>query len=750
MNKNAKWIRPNNEIGEISPEFRKNWSAAKEVVKAEACVTSFGVYDFFVNGNKIGKGFMAPGWTSMANRVQYQRYDVTEYMGKDNCFSIVAAKGWALGNIGYHRRPAVDCSNICVIASIVVTYADGTSETVVTDESWDVYTTKILFSELYDGETVDATAEPKKLCGAIIDTEFKPALVEQVGEFIAERERVFASELIITPKGEKVIDFGQNLAGFVELKIKAKKGDKVVISHAEVLDKYGNFYTDNLRNALNTMTYICSGEEDVFTPRFCFQGYRYIRLDEYPLEEVDIDNFTSVVIYSDMKRTGHFVCGYDKLNRLYSNTIWGQRGNFIDIPTDCPQRNERLGWTGDAEVFCRTAAINYDVENFFRKWLGDVALEQREDGGIWGVVPGITDCGNKISTAWADAATICPWEMYKAYGNVDMLRENYPMMKKWVEYMHNTGVEEYLWIGGDHYGDWLAMDAGYGTYIGATQTDFIASAFFAYSTSLVVKAGKVLGEDTSYFEDLYSKVRARFRETFMKDGLPTVYMPEGVELNNASYNGVVTDKSLSGATQTAIVLVLRFGLYEEHERQGLIDRLVELIHKFDGRMSTGFVGTPHILHALSDNGRADEAFNLLLQEKNPSWLFSVNMGATTIWEHWDSINEQGDMWSTRMNSFNHYAYGSVFDWVFGDMLGIKVCDDGAAYTKVEIAPLTDKRIGFAEGSIDTRNGKIFVSWRYICDKVRYEITVPENTVATIRVAGMSEKTVKGGSYTIVK
>ena len=747
MNNNAKWIKSDGTIGEISPDFRKSIKLKNKVCKVEACVTSYGVYDFFVNGTKVGKGFMAPGWTSYPSRIQYQRYDITELVSEDTELSIIAGKGWALGNIGYHRRPAVDCSKIAVIASIEITYKDGRSETVVTDESWEVYTSKILFSELYDGETVDATAEVKKLCDAIIDTEEKPALVEQVGEFIAERERVFASEYIVTPNGEKVIDFGQNLAGYVELHIKAKKGDKVVISHAEVLDKEGNFYTENLRKALNTMTYICSGDEDVFAPRFSFQGFRYIRLDEFPVD-VDLNNFTAVVVYSDMKRTGHFSCGYDKLNRLYSHTIWGQRGNFIDIPTDCPQRNERLGWTGDAEVFCRTAAINYDVYNFFKKWLGDMALEQLENGGIRAVIPTITDCGMRVSTAWADAATICPWEMYLAYGDVEMLREHYPMMKKWVEYMHNAGDDEFLWLGGDHYGDWLAMDAGYGIYVGATQTDFIASAFFAYSTALVIKAGKVLGEDTSYFEDLYVKVRARFRECFMKDGMPSSYNSEELGLEEAQKKQV--QSVIKSVTQTAIVLILRFGLYEENERVALIDKLAQLIDENDGRMTTGFVGTPHILHALSDNGRADKAFDLLLQEKNPSWLFSVNMGATTIWEHWDSINEQGEMWSTRMNSFNHYAYGSVFDWVYGDMLGIKICDDGAAYTKIELAPLTDKRIGFAEGSIETRLGKVASSWRYIGDKVRYEFTVPENTVATIKLAGGFERTVGGGTYVIVR
>ena len=741
MNTNAKWIKTLPEIGEGSPEFRKIFSVSKKILKAEAYVSAIGVYDLYINGVKVGNAFMAPAWTSYKNRVQYQVYDITDMLVENNTVSVIAGKGWAHIIMGRKRYAHYDCSGISIIAAIELTYEDGTTESITSDGSWEIYTTKILDSELYDGELVDMTADIVKLGNAIEDNDEKPELVEQVGENITENERIFASELIITPKGEKVIDFGQNIAGYVEVKVKGKRGDKIVISHAEVLDKNGNFYNANFRLAKNLNRYVLSGEEDTFKPSFCFQGFRYIRLDEYPFEEIDISQFTAVAVYSNMKRTGHFVCGNDKLNRLYSNIVWGQRGNFVDVPTDCPQRDERLGWTGDAEVFCRTAAINYDVERFFKKWLEDVALEQGEDGSIYGIVPRVGLSGNKISAAWGDVATVCPWEIYQAYGDRELLRSHYPMMKKWVEYMHNAGDEEYLWLGGHHYGDWVAMDAGYGIKLGATQTDFIGSAYFAFSTGLVIKAGKVLGEDTSYYEQLYNKVREAFRANFMKDGLPVVY---------PKYDGVATDRPVNNDTQTAITLILCFGLYEENEREGLVKRLVELIAENDGCMTTGFVGTPHILHALSDNGRADIAYDLLLQEKNPSWLFSVNHGATTIWEHWDSINDEGEMWDTDMNSFNHYAYGSVFDWMFGDMVGIKVCDDGAAYTHIDISPLPDKRIGFAEASIDSRNGKIFVSWRYIGDKVRYEITIPENTTATLKIVGMADKIVNGGSYTIVR
>ncbi len=741
MNTKAKWIKASNGFDKLCPDFRKTFTAKKKIAKAEACVTALGMYNLYINDKRVGNYLFAPGYTSYANRVQYQRYDITTFLSYENEISVLCANGWCLGAIGTPPRPVKSTSEICILASFEITYEDGETETLVTDDTWDVYSSKLLFSSHYDGEIIDPTAKTEKLGSAVLSPENKPEVVEQVGEFIAEKERVFPSELIITPKGERVIDFGQNLAGYVEVKIKGRKGDKVVISHAEILDKDGNFYTDNLRSAKALMTYTLSGEEETLKPIFTFQGYRYIRLDEYPFDTVDLDDFVSVAVYSDMKRTGHFICGYDKLNRLYSNTVWGQRSNFVDVPTDCPQRDERLGWTGDANVFCRTAAINYDVEKFFEKWLGDVALEQTERGGVKGVVPGCGVNGQRCSTVWGDVAVNAPWQMYLAYGNKKTLRSQFPMMKKWVEYMHSDGDEEYLWLGANHYGDWLAMDAGYGIYVGATQTDFIASAFFSHMASICAKAAKALGEDPTYFEDLAVKVRTRFREVFMRDGMPVIY---------PKYDALATNRKVNNLTQTAITLILYIGLYEENEKEALINKLVELISENNGCMTTGFVGTPFILHALSDNGRADVAYDLLLQEKNPSWLFSVNMGATTIWEHWDSIDENYKMWSTDMNSFNHYAYGSVFDWVYSNMLGIKICDDGAGYEKVEIAPICDKRIGFAGGSIDTRCGKISVSWRYIGDKVRYDIELPEKTTATIKIPGMSERTVTGGSYTVVK
>lgn len=751
MNKTAKWIKAEPNFGTMAPEFRKNYRLKGDVKKATATISAMGAYNFFINGTKVGNAVMAPFYTSYSHRVQEQKYNVTALLTQETTFGILLGKGWAASRLCYGGDYRFQ-NNTSLIAHIQVEYTDGTKDDIVTDESWEVWSSYIMDSDLYDGETVDHSTEIKCLSNACIHNNDHPKIVSQVGEIVTEHERIAPCEIITTPKGEKVLDFGQNMAGYVEVKIQGKRGDKIVMTHAEVLDNEGNFYTENLRSAKNKNVYVLSGNgEETFKPSFCFQGFRYIRLDEFPDDvEIKPENFTAIALYSDMKRTGDFACGNPKINQLYSNIIWGQRSNFIDIPTDCPQRDERHGWTGDAQVFCRTAAINYDVEKFFRKWLEDMALEQFPNGGIPTVIPRIRPVvkradsqwsNEKFATGWADASVICPWEIYRAYGNKEMLRQNFDMMKQWIGYMHAFGDEEFLFIGGKHYGDWLALDAGDGICNGATQTDLIASAYFAYSTSLVVKAGKILGEDVTEYEELYKNVRNAFRTAFMKDGLPCIY-PKADALS--------TNRTVKGLTQTSLVLVLKFGLFEENERQGLIDKLAELIAENGGRMTTGFLGTPYILHALSENGRSDLAYDLLLQEKSPSWLFSVNQGATTIWEHWDSLKEDGSFWSTKMNSFNHYAYGSVYDWIFGVALGIMVNDDGAGYEKITVSPIPDKRLDFAKGSIESRQGKIESYWRYLPDgKVRYEITVPKGTEATVKLPGKDAVSVSGKTYVAI-
>ena len=734
----AKWISAPVRCDGSAVLFKKSFSACN-VVGALIKISGLGIYCAHINGKKIGRQVLTPGWTSYTYRVQYQTVDVTDLLERDNVIEIGVGPGWAIGRMGYHGDTSLYADRVCTVAEIELTYADGRVEYIYTDESWDTYGSEVTFSDIYDGETVDKTVEPVCYGKAIFST-YQFNTIEQVGADIVENEIIKPARLIVTPKGERVIDFGQNMTGYVSLKIKGQRGERVVISHAEVLDKDGNFYTGNYRSAKNILTFVLSGEEDYFKPTYSFQGFRYIRLDEFPSVDIDLFAFSAIVVHSDMERTGYFTCGDEKINQLYHNIIWGQKSNYLDIPTDCPQRDERLGWTGDTQVFCRTAGINYDVRKFFRKWLGELRLEQEESGAVRGVCPEKFGNGyhTRISAGWGDVATIAPMTLYELYGDESFLRENFELMRRWVEYQHSAGPEEFLWLGGVHYGDWLAHDSGEDSYEGATSADLIASAFFYHSAELLVRAGEILGRDVEEYKTLAANVKRRFREFFMENG-----MPKG---DASNLGKPLKNEDRHGMTQTAITLILHFGLCEESERAALADKLVELIALFGNRMSTGFLGTPYILHALSDNGKQDVAYKLFFNEDNPSWLYSVNNGATTMWEHWNSVKEDGSVWSDAMNSFNHYAYGCVADWMYGKICGVEIAEDGAGYSKITLRPRPCRRLGFAKCAIDTVRGRVKSAWYYTGDRINFEFTVPTGTEALITLPdGYTEK-VGGGSY----
>ena len=748
MLKNAKWIKSPQDMVMATAEFRKSFSVKKDVKSATLYASAAGIYCPKLNGKKVTDAVLMPGLTSYKTRVLYQEYDVTDLICESNELSIGVGPGWAVGYYGYSRERQIFFDEIATIARLHIVYSDGGEEDIITDSSFEVFTTPVTSSDIYKGETVDLTAEITKL-GAAIETTVNTTLVPQDGEWIKEIDRLNAIEIIKTPKGEYVIDFGQNMTGYVEVTVKGNPGDRIVLHHGEVLDKDGNFYLENMRSAKNENVFILSGGNDVFKPTYSFQGFRYVHLVECPDYLIDKKNFKAIAVHSDMKRTGRFVCGNEKINQLYHNIVWGQKSNFLDIPTDCPQRDERLGWTGDAQVFCRTASINYDTEKFFTKWLSDVAIEQLESGAVTGIIPQVhkgTKGVTRISAAWGDVACVIPWELFLTYGSKELLKKNFPMMKKWVEYMHSVGPEEYLWLTGFHYGDWLAMDAGADSYVGATSNDLIASAFFAYSTSLLIKAGEVLGEDMTEYRELYKNVRATFREYFMENGMPKAEFPitEILPRNHAP-----VDTVRLGMTQTSLVLILHFGLCDENERPALENKLCEMIAENGNRMTTGFVGTPYILHVLTKAGKTDLAYKLLFQEKNPSWLYSVTHGATTMWEHWNSLKEDGSFWSTDMNSFNHYAYGAVYDWIFSTVIGISPVASAPAYREVTIAPHPCRELGFAKASIESRSGKITSHWYYKGDKVYYEIEIPEGVTAHITLPSGYTETVGAGNYVFV-
>ncbi|MBE7012070.1 MAG: alfa-L-rhamnosidase [Ruminococcaceae bacterium] len=687
----AKWIRPKKDYGEACPIYKCEFEAKKQVKSAVLEITAMGVYEAHINGERIGDFIMAPGWTAYDKRHQYQSYDITDKLKSGNEITVTVGKGWYRGDLVIWRDNNIWGTVPAIIAAITLVYDDGTEEIISTDKKWKVAESPIRFSQIYDGETYDATYKLDEWEDAVYYYGTTLNLIPQEGEIVREMEHIKPLGMLVTPKGERVIDFGQNMTGYVTFKVDGRKGDKIVYSHAETLDFDGNFYTANLRSAKQRVEYICRDGVQEYKPHHSFMGFRYIRLDDAP-DYVNEDMFEAIVVHSDIKRTGYFECSHEKLNKLYQNIVWGQRGNFLDIPTDCPQRDERLGWTADAQVFVKTASYNYDVQKFFEKWLKDLAAEQHNNGAVGNVVPDVL-YDFTPATGWGDAATICPWQIYLTYGEKTVLENQIDSMIGWVEFMHSRGEEEFLWCGDEQMGDWLALDAPEGTNTGASDTDLIASAYFALSTEIVAKALKVLGRDNSKYEEMHKRIVSAYRERFKE------------------YK-----------TQTECAVSLMFNLAEN--RDEVAEKLADLVKKNGNKITTGFLGTPYIMDALSENGYEDVAYSLLLQEEYPSWLFSVNMGATTVWEHWDSMRADGTMWHTGMNSFNHYAYGCVGSWMYETICGIKLDEENPGFERIVICPKPDKRLKWAKASIESRFGTIKSGWEFTGDEVVYEFELP--------------------------
>ena len=713
MLKNKHWIKADFAAGGngICPLFRKEFESVQKPEKALLEITGKGVYYAEIDGKRVGDFILAPGWTTYKKRLQVQTYDVTEliHSGK-NTLDVTLAEGWYHGRIIRHHDAAVrDAAwDAEIIACLTLTYADGKTEEIETDGSWVCGKSAVQFSDIYDGEIYDARIQPTEFVPVTVDAEAgTETLIPQEGEKIVEHERLAPIAVITTPKGETVLDFGQNLTGYPEISFPdAKAGEKLSLSFAEILDKDGNFYNENYRSAKCQYIYTCKDGAQSYKPYLTFYGFRYIRIDEFPASvPFSSDCFTAIAVYSDIKKTGTLISSDKNLNQLFSNIFWGQKCNFLDVPTDCPQRDERLGWTGDAEVFAKTATYNFDTERFYKKWMSDIAAEIDMNGKIGMIVPNCFG-GTTSAEAWSDAAIIVPWQVYMTYGDKDLLERQLASMTTFMETVLKEGYNH-------HFGDWLGIDAPAGSYTGSTRTELIAEAFLAYDLELLAKAYEVLGRDGSRYRVLYEEAKNKFHADFSDE-----------------YR-----------TQTEHVLALYFGLAENPVKTA--KGLADMIHESGDHLTTGFVGTPFLLHALSDNGYTELAYTLLLQTSYPSWLFSVSLGATTMWEHWDGINEQGKVWSKDMNSFNHYAYGAVGDWIYGKACGIQIPEDGAGFSKVRVAPLADKRIDSLFASIDTRHGTVSSKWYHKDGKTRYEITVPVE--AELVIDGKTH-TVSAGTY----
>lgn len=734
----AEWITvdSSSQQDESCPRLRTLFELKKPIASARIYVTALGLYELHLNNQRVGEAYFTPGWTSYSKRLQYQVYDVTDQLQNgQNILGAYLGDGWYKGYLGWEKKQKIYGTNAGLLLELHIHYTDGSEEHIISDRNWKSSPSAIRSSDIYMGETYDARMESEWQDSSLVQWSpvgvlnySKEIIIAQENVPVTPIEQIKPIALLTTPLGERVLDMGQNTVGWVRFSIQGETGHSVELLHAEILDHQGNFYTENLRGATQCIRYTLKGAGvETYEPRFTFQGFRYVKLIGFP-EEIRLEDFTGVVLHSNMERTGDFKSSSPLVNQLHHNILWGQKGNFVDVPTDCPQRDERLGWTGDAQMFIRTSSYLMNTAPFFTKWLRDLQADQGEDGGIPFYVPDLkssTSDGwadtNHSSAAWGDAAVICPWTIYEMYGDVRLLAEQYDSMKRWINYIHAQGENPYLWNTGFHFGDWLGLDSKPDSYIGATDKEFVATAFYAYSVSLTRKAAEVLGqaEDVTYYDNLHDNIVAAFQNEFVT--------PAG---------------KLAVPTQTAHVLALHFDLLDSKARKRTIDQLGKLVADAGNHLTTGFVGTPYLNPVLSDTGHHDLAYTLLFQEDYPSWLYQVTQGATTVWEHWDGIREDGSLWSADMNSFNHYAYGAIGEWLYRYVAGINTDEQQPGFRIVHIEPKPGPGLEWVEASFETMYGSVTSNWyRRDNNEMEVRVTIPANTTGTVLLPGADVQTV---------
>lgn len=696
-------------MGDVCPCFTKTFSA-KDAHGGMLTVTAMGFYEARLNGIRIGDYVFAPGWTSYEKRLQCQTYDVSSLLREENTLEILVGKGWYRSPLGWCPTYSYNVRRMRAPAGLIAEVRLETAagvRTVVTDESWAVSESMIRFSEIYDGERADATFVSPGAERVRVLEQGKEMLIPQEGEITCEIARIRPKRIFRTPKGELVADFVQNVAGYPEFTVDAKAGDRVELSFAEALDKDGNFYNVNYGLAKAKLEYVCRDGKQTYRPHFTFFGFRYVRLDCFPAK-ADPENLVAVALSAPLRRIGSVSTGVPLLNRFLENVIWTQRNDHLEVPLDSPQRSERLGWTGDANLFFRAASLNFDVRKFYRKWLADLAADQMPDGDIPAVIPNVL--GYNGGGCWQDAVTMIPWQMYETYGDTDTLRKMYPAMKRYLAFIAKDSKAPYLWTGKACACDHCALDAPKPKpgedpnqciwWRGASREDFVNSAFYYHSCEIVIRASRVLGEDASEFESL----RQRIKDTFQKR------FPEYT-------------------TQTECILALAFGLAVN--REAAARELADRIRQSGGSLQTGIIGTAYALDVLSENGYTELAYDLLLREDFPSWLYMVNCGATTVWEHWDSIEPDGNVLNRYdgMNSLDHYVLGACMEWLYTEAAGIRCEKPG--YAEVRFAPKPDARLGHLEVKLETRYGLIESGWYYEPTGLRVEIATPTRSVLEI-------------------
>jgi len=745
----AQWIgRPiaNREGSQPCPLLRKTFILKSGVARARLYSTARGLFELHLNGSRVGTDYFTPGWTDYNKRIQYLVYDVTSQVQQGvNVLGAMLGDGWFAGYLVWGGNHFVYGDQLSLLAQLEVDYADGTKEIIATGPEWKTILSPIVKSDIYHGETYDARLVQQGWDRPDGDESawqpvavFPPpaaALVAKRNAPVRKQEELPTLVQTEPSFGVHVFDLGQNMVGWARIKVRAPAGTMVTIRFAEMLNNDGTVYTANLRTAQCTDRYICKGGgEEVYEPSFTFHGFRYVELTGLSEKPAPAD-VVGVVLHTEIPSTGSFECSDPLINRLQKNILWGQKGNFLEAPTDCPQRDERLGWTGDAQVFIRTAAFNRDVSAFFTKWCIDLSDSQFADGAFPHVAPDVIRDGGGGCAAWADAGVICPWTIYLCYGDIRILERQYDSMKRWIEWQKKQSRDLVNYSA--CFGDWLSLDvyAG-GQSRSLTPPELIGTAYFAHTTELVARIAKLLGkeEEARTYSALFARVKAAFNREFVS--------PSG---------------RLVSETQTSCLLALAFDLLPVSKRKVTLDRLIEALKWHHFHLTTGFVGTPLLAPVLTRFGRLDVAYKLLHQQTFPSWLFPIFQGATTMWERWNSYTKENGFGDVSMNSFNHYAYGAIGEWLYNTVAGIDIDPAAPGYKHIIIHPQppvrsatvdekADEGLTWVRGELMTRYGKVSSQWKIEDGKLKVNITIPANTKATLILPGQKPKKVAAGQW----
>ncbi|TPV53492.1 alpha-L-rhamnosidase [Pseudarthrobacter phenanthrenivorans] len=740
----AAMITPNEDF-DGAPLLRKEFrleAGHGAVVRATLRATAFGVYEALINGVPVGQDVLSPGWSSYEWRLRYRSYDVTSLLRPTSVIGVELGNGWYRGRLAWHGMSNLYGDQLGFFGQLDIEFEDGHVQTVASESSWQSGPSATTFNDLYDGQTIDARRNQPGWAEAGFDAgtwagvhtlEFDAGrLAKPVAPPVVRAAVVRPAEIFTSPAGKTLVDFGQNLVGWLRFTVKGEAGHSITVRHAEVLEN-GELGVRPLRSAKATDMFILSGGEDSFEPTKTFHGFRYAEISGWP-GTLTADDLEAVVVHTDLQRTGTFECSNELVNQLHRNIVWGLRGNFLDLPTDCPQRDERLGWTGDIAVFAPTAAYLYDVKGFLQDWLLDLAAEQKAAGGLVPItVPdALKYCPQppefpapESSALWSEASVWVPWALWEAYGDPGVLQNQYESMVSHTRRVEGLLSPAGLWDSGFQFGDWLDPDAAPDQpWAAKADTGVVATACLYRTARITAQAAGLLGrhDDEAHFEALAARVRAAFAKHY-----------------------VAADGTIRSDCTTVYALAIAFDVLATPElREFAGNRLAELVRDNGYRVSTGFAGTPFITHALTDAGHVDEAYRLLLEEGCPSWLYPVTMGATTVWERWDSMLPDGTINPGEMTSFNHYALGAVADWMHKTIGGISAAAPG--YSRVRIAPVPGGGIDWASTSLETPHGTIRVDWKHDDGAFRLEATLPGGMEADVVLPGGAQHTVSGGTH----